>query len=121
MKKIRTTSNQDGFRRGGVTHSTKPKVWAVSKFTEQQLAQIEAEPKIVAEIFEEDESEDEHDTREDADRLGEIVVAIKGLDTASDYTVSDGPKVSALAKALGFDISADERDEAWKLFQTEQE
>lgn len=119
MKKIRTTANQDGFRRGGVVHSTKPKVWAVNKFTDQQIAQIEAEPKIVAEIFE--EAEDDHDTHEDADRLGEIVVAIKGLDPESDYTNNDGPKVNALGKAVGFDISADERDEAWKLFQSEQE
>lgn len=111
MEKIRITSNQEGFRRGGVAHSTKGKVWPLEFFKKKELEQIKKESKLAVEIFEEDDDA----ANEDADRLGAIVAAIKQLDPKKDYTSSNIPKVDAIQEILGYDITAEERNEAWKL------
>lgn len=41
--KVKITAVVDGFRRGGVVHSAKGRVFDVSEFTKEQLAQIKAE------------------------------------------------------------------------------
>lgn len=44
MIEIRCTT--DGFRRGGIAHPAKPTCYPEDHFTDEQLAQIEAEPKL---------------------------------------------------------------------------
>jgi len=50
-------------------------------------------------------------------RIAEILAAMNGLDRSEtdDFTTTGKPKVPALEKALGYNISATERDEAWSV------
>ncbi len=60
---IEITSCVEGFRRGGIAHSRKPKVYEVSQFTKEQLQQIEKEKKLVCRFFEEKEAEETQETQ----------------------------------------------------------
>ena len=54
-KYVKITSAIDGFRRGGIAHSTEPVIHEVSDFTREQLAQIEAEQTLVCVFFEKED------------------------------------------------------------------
>ena len=47
MKGIQIVSKVDGFRRGGIAHSTKPTDHPLSKFTKEQLQQLDGEPNLI--------------------------------------------------------------------------
>ena len=49
--------------------------------------------------------------------IDKITEAIKGLDK-SDFLKSGLPKVPALTKAVGFEVTAAQRDQAWELSQS---
>lgn len=53
-KFIRITSKIDGFRRAGMSHSHTPCDYPVEAFSDNQLAQIEAEPNLVVQQIERD-------------------------------------------------------------------
>ena len=44
---ILIASKRDGFRRAGVEHSSTPTLYADDRFTDEQLAALEAEPMLV--------------------------------------------------------------------------
>ena len=44
---ILIASKRDGFRRVGVEHSSTPTLYADDRFTDEQLAALEAEPMLV--------------------------------------------------------------------------
>lgn len=52
-----------------------------------------------------------------ANKITAIVNAISKLDPAEDFTKKDKtPKAPSLSRVVGFDVTSDERDEAWKIF-----
>lgn len=48
---IRITSSIPGFRRAGIAHPNTPTEYPVSDFSEVQLAQLQAEPRLAVELF----------------------------------------------------------------------
>jgi hypothetical protein len=44
------TAKKDGFRRAGVSHPARPTEYRADAFTEEQLAELQAEPMLVVEI-----------------------------------------------------------------------
>jgi hypothetical protein len=46
---IRIRSKKDGFRRCKIAHSTAPKDYPDDKFTEAELAALQAEPMLIVE------------------------------------------------------------------------
>ncbi len=53
--------------------------------------------------------------------IEDIVEAIAGLDPTKDYGKNGKPNVDAIQAALGADISAAQRDQAWEIFQKEKD
>lgn len=53
---IRIRSTVNGFRRAGMAHPTGPVVHEDGVFTEEQLAQLHAEPRLVVEVLDDRES-----------------------------------------------------------------
>jgi hypothetical protein len=53
--------------------------------------------------------------------IEDIVEAIAGLDPAKDYGKNGKPNVDAVEALLGADITAAQRDEAWEIYQKENE
>jgi len=51
------------------------------------------------------------------DLTAEILSKIDALDESEDFTHAGVPSVPALTRALGYDISAAERDAAWVRYQ----
>lgn len=62
----------------------------------------------------------EEQVKEETQRLESLVDAIASIveknDAENDFTAGGMPKVEAVEKVVGFDIAAQERDEAWTLF-----
>jgi hypothetical protein len=54
---------------------------------------------------------------EGADLTADIISKIDALDQGEDFTAGGVPSVPALTRALGYDISADDRDRAWLQYQ----
>jgi len=48
---IRITSSIPGFRRAGIAHPNTPTEYPVSDFSEAQLAQLDAEPRLAVEFI----------------------------------------------------------------------
>jgi len=61
----------------------------------------------------------EQQQQNDAERL-ELIVAAIGELGPDDFTQGGLPEVEALEGALGFDLSAAERDQAWKTHKARQ-
>ncbi len=116
---IRITSAIQGFRRAGIAHSTKPTTHAVADFSKQQLAQLEAEPRLVVEIVKapETDSGDNSQGTVDSARLAELVAHIGSLnkEDVSLWREDGTPKASAYPKGT----SSEERDAAWAAFTAE--
>ncbi len=70
---------------------------------------------------EQDQDIDENSQNQDMDndRLAALVKAIEKLDAGNTelWTKSGAPKTEALADILNDDVSANERDAAWDVFQ----
>lgn len=58
MVPVAITAKVDGFRRAGRGHSAKRTIWPPGTFTEQQLAQLKAEPMLVVEVLPAEEQTD---------------------------------------------------------------
>lgn len=52
-----------------------------------------------------------------APTIEDIVEAISGLDPTKDYGKNGKPNVEAIEALLGADITAQQRDQAWEIFQ----
>ncbi len=48
---IRITSSIPGFRRAGIAHSTEPTTYPITDFSDTQLAQLDAEPRLAVEFI----------------------------------------------------------------------
>lgn len=74
---------------------------------------VEDEDGNAVDLSDDDEKADEAVT------IGDIVEAIDLLDPDTDghYTKGGKPEVAALENVLGQDITASQRDEAWKEYQ----
>jgi hypothetical protein len=48
---IRIAAKRDGFRRGGIAHPSVPTEYPDSRFTPEELEQLQAEPLLVVEII----------------------------------------------------------------------
>ncbi|HWO99198.1 MAG TPA: HI1506-related protein [Methylococcus sp.] len=48
---IRITSKRHGFRRCGVAHPAAPTEYPDDRFTEEELARLQAEPMLTVEVF----------------------------------------------------------------------
>jgi hypothetical protein len=46
---IKIISKRAGFRRCGIEHPDTPVIYPTSRFTEEQLAQLQAEPMLIVE------------------------------------------------------------------------
>lgn len=55
-----------------------------------------------------------------ADKPAKIVAAIGGL-SQDDFIAAGSPKISALSKAAGFDVSGLDRDRAWAIVEAVRE
>lgn len=64
---IKVVSQTDGFRRGGRTWTVAPTVVAVSEFSDEQLEQIRAEPKLLVSDVADIGKTDATDVAEDQD------------------------------------------------------
>jgi hypothetical protein len=109
MPKIKVKVNarkgeKKNFRRAGIEFTPE---WTEHEVTDEQLAAIEAEPMLEVEAAEAPADPQERQER--------IIEAIKGLDRGNDdlFTQQGAPKVEVIEKALGFNISSEERNEAW--------
>lgn len=116
--RIRATP-QAGFWRCGVFHPPQPVEHPDGHFSENHLARLEAEPRLVVERVAgkpgggsgsggggEDDPQGEERTR----RIAEAVQAVKAAGT--ELTGDGTPKVEAVSAQAGFKVSADERDAA---------
>lgn len=56
-----------------------------------------------------------------APTIEDIVEAIAGLDPAKDYGKNGKPNVDAIQALLDADITAAQRDQAWEIYQKENE
>lgn len=81
MPRIRISSAINGFRRAGVAHPTKPTVYDEGFFSEQQIKQLVAEPRLAVEILP-DEPESEVPASPAADPQG----AVEPDDVSGDLT-----------------------------------
>ncbi|QEW05653.1 HI1506-related protein [Nitrincola iocasae] len=138
---IRITSAINGFRRAGVAHTTAPTTYPDQFFTEQQLAQLEAEPRLVVEHISADEITDPVidsqgtvepdsvpgtvDTTTDTTSTDEVGEGVNLLQPLIDVIASLDPQDEALwnkdrtPKAANFPAgtSAEDRANAWEMFK----
>lgn len=128
--KIRIYSQRDGFRRAGVRHPRGPVDHPVGAFTEEQLAILKDDPVLtVAEIDVPDAPEPANEggsttptkPTDPEEMTAAIVEAIGKLDkdSAEAWTKGGAPQVSAIEAELGFQISGEQRDQAWAKIQAE--
>jgi len=106
------------FRRAGITVTTEG---LETKVTEAQLEALEKEPMIKVELLTA-ETQNEKTNSEGGDQpisAADLVDEIIQLDPENDKLwMKDGrPQTKALSAAVGQDISAALRDEAWELYQ----
>lgn len=134
---IRITSAIDGFRRAGVSHPKSPTTYPDYFFTEEQLAQLEAEPRLVVEHIDADQisdpATDPQGTVEpdhvsgtvEATTTTEIGEGANLLQPLIDIIASLDPQDEALwnkdstPKAANFPAgtSAEDRANAWEMFK----
>lgn len=47
---VRIASKQEGFRRCGVAHTSKPVIWPDDRFTARQIKELQSEPMLIVDI-----------------------------------------------------------------------
>lgn len=113
---IRITSTIPGFRRAGMAHPAKATTYPEGRFTEEQLSQLQNEPRLFVERLQDDQtSETSAEKGAVADeRLAELLGYIRGMDRedASLWRQDNSPK----ADAYPVKTTAEERDAAWDAF-----
>ncbi|MEL6477627.1 MAG: HI1506-related protein [Pseudomonadota bacterium] len=101
MAKITITAKIDGWRRCGVVHTAKPRVWDAEAFTEEEWTRIAADPRLVvvegnvagAEPADADATAPPSHTAPTFEER--IAAAIADLG-AGDFSADGKPKVSAI-------------------------
>ncbi len=123
---IRIKSSIDGFRRAGMAHSMDWKEYPDSQFTDVQLAQLEAEPRLfvertqtasVAPDSEPDKAEVSNDVTPGVGEnlLQPLLAVIEGLDPENPelWNADGSPKATNFPKGT----SAADRANAWEFFK----
>ena len=115
---ITIKSKIEGYRRAGMAHSKTSVTHADGIFSEAQIKQLQADPRLAVEITEGSlDSTGENSGVSgavDSQRLGELVTHIGQLDKddVSLWMDNGSPKVSAMPNG----ISASERDTAFAAY-----
>lgn len=137
---IRISSAINGFRRAGVAHPNRPTVYPDGYFSDDQIKQLKAEPRLAVELgdFETDAAETTDPTDPGADQAG----AVEPERVSNDITPDEGanllqPLIDIIAqldphdqalwnqdntpKAANFPkgTSAEDRASAWGMFQAQ--
>ena len=118
---ISITCTTPGFRRAGIAHPAGPTGYPAGRFTVEQFAQLEAEPRLAVHVIKTDESDTESDLSASASgtlephALSELLAHIAELDPDNtELWKTDGsPKTEALPSGT----TATERDLAWAEFK----
>ncbi len=115
-------SAPSGYRRGGVALDQGDNVFEHDQFSEEQLLQLEEDPRLKVGLFEGDPepgANSEAAGTVDADRLAELVKHIASLDKDdSKLWKEDGtPKATAYPKGT----TSEERAAAWNAFVAQQD
>lgn len=107
-------SAASGYRRAGAVLSQGENLLDAEQFTEEQLAQLHADPRLTVAFPDTSDSGTETQGAVEADRLAELVKHIQGLDkaNASLWKQDGAPKASAYPDGT----TAEERDAAWDAF-----
>lgn len=69
---IRITSSVPGFRRAGVAHPQGPETYPADTFSEEQHRQLQAEPRLLVEVLEDDDNESHTPSGEDQSQTGGV-------------------------------------------------
>lgn len=123
---LRITSKRAGFRRGGLAHPAEAVDHARSRFTEEQIAELKAEPMLVVEEISAGKQSGKAPD-ESARKVPEISredllrKAMRDLDSETQptaFTGSGKPKTEILQEMTGLEtVSAKERDALWAEVQ----
>ncbi len=62
-KGLRIISKVEGFRRCGIEHTTTPKTYPCTKFTEQQIKQLKADKMLIVDEVEYEEKKDDKESK----------------------------------------------------------
>lgn len=118
---ISIASKREGFRRCGVAHTKGPVEYKDGAWDEEQLETLKAEPMLVV-----TSSQRQETGGANAPALSEeaqLQAAIASLDVMDITLWTEGgkPQVKVIEAVLGRQISAADRDVAWKIFEGNRE
>lgn len=99
---------KDGFWRCKKFWPHDGEIVDTAKFTEADMKRLAEEPLLVIKPYSEPEAVE--DIKHIFEQLGE-----------DDFTKQGRPKVAAVAKLLGHDVSAEELEEAWEAYTKSQD
>ena len=112
-------SKIEGYRRAGMAHSKAPVTHPDGTFSEAQIAQLKADPRITVTFESTADSSGSSGSETsgpvvEEQRLAELVAHIGQLDKDNEFLWTEGgaPKTSAMPSGT----SAAERDVAWDAF-----
>ncbi|MGO2233105.1 MAG: HI1506-related protein [Marinomonas sp.] len=110
-------SKIEGYRRAGMAHSKTPVTHPDDTFSEAQLAQLKADPRITVTLDTVADSSDSNSGDSgamDAPRLAELVAHIASLDKENEalWKQDKTPKADAFPKGT----TAEERAAAWEAY-----
>ena len=108
--KVATKRGQrQSFWRSGLQFTREPRVIALDTLEKGQLKQIKGDPRLAVETLTQSSR-----PADQAEAITEIVEAIKTLAAdPANWTGKGLPQVAALEQALGWPVTAAERDTAW--------
>jgi len=122
---------RDGFRRGGVAHTQKGKAYPDDFFSDEQMAQMAAEPMIVVEHIEaEPKTHPGPGEGMDEDKAAAKGITLwpefkKLIDAAKKaieegYVIGSGaPSIGAMEDIMGANVTTAQRDAAWEVVKKE--
>lgn len=109
-KSLMITARKDGFRRGGISHSTTETLHSVDEFTDEQLGQIMAESgkNLIVRVVEVKGMEDSSKPAAlPDDAVARVIAAIAELEAAGEKI-----NVANLTAKVGFKVSGELKDQA---------
>lgn len=106
------------FRRAGLAFTKNPTTLVRADLTDDQIKQLKEEPNlVVTEGTVEDEPQDTAPPVSQRQQLA-ILIGKLNIDNGDLWTTSGKPKTSVLEAQIGRTVTAEERDEAFALFQS---
>ena len=96
----------------------------IAEFDKDCLSKILLKTKCLTILTAEEaqkEKEEAESEKVDQEIIELIVEAIGELDPEDGFTESGVPRVNALEEIVGFDITAEDRDEAWELYNANED